>query len=785
MLCTPSDEAFRRWLAAIPSREGEELACNEERQDLAALYHAMGGPNWSNSANWLTDAPLANWWGIEVDESGRVSGIQLDGNRLSGRIPSRIGRFPHLRLLRFDGNRVTGPIPPELGDLTELRRLELNGNDLGGAIPPELGKLEKLERLLLSDNELVGVLPPEFGRLVHLRLLGVRNNRLEGPIPIELGALARLRRLDLNRNRLSGRLPAQLGQLGHLQNLSLADNMFAGPLPPEVGRLGRLRELHVQNNTELSGPVPETLTSLDLDEFIAGGTGLCTPDEPPFRAWLESILKRRVRRCGSGGTAEAYLTQAVQSRGYPVPLVAGESALLRTFISSEQRTTARIPPVRATFFVQGVEMHVVNVPAGASAIPTEVQEGELDLSANAEIPAEVIQPGLEMVIEIDPDGTLDPGLGVARRIPESGRTAVDVRAMPTLELTLIPFIWTGNNDPAARALVAEIHPDHEILWQANNLLPVGAFEITKHRPVTIDFNDASAVLIEVGRIRTMEAGTGHWKGLLPNPDGSRGVAGIGGKTSVSNLTGSTIAHELGHNFNLLHADCGGAAGPDPTFPWPNAVIGAWGYDPRAGGSLVPPDWADLMSYCPPRWISDYYFTNSLRYRIRDEGAPARVPAAATRSLLVSGFVAADGTPRLDPAFVIDAPPVTPRAAGPYALTGRRADGSELFSLSFDLPVIAHGDGSSGFTFALPVHAAWERELASLVLSGPGGSVQMREGSEPPLAILRDPLTGQVRAILRNLPAGALASSDLDALAPEPGLDVLLSRGLPGMAAWRR
>lgn len=352
--------------------------------------------------------------------------------------------------------------------------------------------------------------------------------------------------------------------------------MFAGPLPPEVGRLGRLTELHVQNNTELSGPVPETLTSLDLDEFIAGGTGLCTPDEPPFRAWLESILKRRVQRCGSGGTAEAYLTQAVQSRGYPVPLVAGESALLRTFISSEQQTTAKIPPVRATFFVQGVEMHVVNVPAGASAIPTEVREGELNLSANTEIPAEVIQPGLEMVIEIDPDGTLDPGLGVARRIPESGRVAVDVRAMPTLELTLIPFIWTGDNDLAARALVEEIHPDHEILWQANNLLPVGAFEITKHRPVTIDFNDATAVLIEVGRIRTMEAGTGHWKGLLPNPDGSQGVAWIGGKASVSNLTESTIAHELGHNFNLRHADCGNAAGPDPTFPWPNAAIGALG-----------------------------------------------------------------------------------------------------------------------------------------------------------------------------------------------------------------
>ena len=809
MLCTLSDEAFREWLAAIPSREGEELACNEERQDLALLYEALGGPGWRNSTNWLTDAPLETWWGIQVDESGRVSDIQLFSNRLSGRIPSRIGRFPHLRRLRLDANQIRGPIPPELGELTELRRLELNANDFRGGIPRELGKLEKLERLFLHDNQLVGAIPPEFGNLVDLRLFWARNNLLEGPIPTELGALtrlewldlignrlegpvppelgelARLRYLDLNRNRLSGPLPPELGRLARLEQLSLADNMLAGPLPPGLGRLARLDELNLQNNPELAGAVPETFTALDLEVFLAGGTALCAPDEPAFQNWLSSILKRRVRRCGSGSAAEAYLTQAVQSRDYPVPVVAGESALLRVFVASEQQTAATMPPVRATFFLEGVEVHVVDIPAGSSAIPTEVREGELDLSANAEIPGDVIQPGLEMVVEIDPDGTLDPGLGVTRRIPETGRTALDVWAMPTLELTLIPFIWAGDNDPAASMLVAEIHPDHEILWQTNNLLPVGALEITRHRPVRLDFNDAFAVLSEVSRIRAIEGGSGHWKGLMPDLEGAAGVAWIGGKTSVSQLSESTIAHELGHNFNLRHADCGSAAGPDPTFPWPNAAIGAWGYDPRDGGSLVPPDWADLMSYCPPEWISDYYFTNSLRYRVSDEGSPARVPAAATRSLLVSGQVAADGTPRLDPAFVIDAPPVVPASGGDYALRGARGDGSELFSLSFAMPEIADGDGSLSFVFALPVEEAWPAELASLSLSGPGGAAEMTSGSEPPMAIVRDPATGRVRAIFRHLPAGSLARGAAEARAPEPGLQIMVSHGLPDMAAWRR
>ena len=705
-LCTPTDETFRAWLAAVPSRAGPELACNEERQDLARLYEAMGGASWGSSANWLTDAPLSSWYGIQVDEDGRVSGIDLRSNGLSGRIPSHIGRFPRLRFLRLQRNRLTGPLPPELGDLTELVELFLYGNDLRGEIPPELGNLERLEvlwlatnqltgaipaelgslarlsLLFLHENRLAGAIPAEFGGLVALESLMLSQNRLEGPLPPELGGLSRLSWLDLQGNRLAGPLPPELGDLARLRMLNLTDNHFSGAVPPEFARMTDLAYLRLRDNVELAGPLPEALLGLGLEQLLASGTELCAPDEPAFRAWLERIVKRRIKWCAAAGGGEVYLTQAVQSLDHPVPLVAGDSALLRVFVTAERETSAMLPAVRATFWVDGVETHTVEIAAGSSPIPTQVSEGDLALSANAAIPGRVIQPGLEMVVDVDPAGTLDPGLGVTKRIPAEGRMRLDVRAMPTLRLTLIPFIWTGNHDQAAVTLVSEIHPGHEILWQTNNLLPVADMAITKHGGVTINSNSAFDVLSEVGRIRAIEEGSGHWKGLLPDPEDAGGVAYVGGKVSMSQLTESTIAHELGHNFNLLHADCGGAAGPDPTFPWPNGAIGAWGYDPRDGGSLVPPDWADLMTYCPPEWVSDYYFTNSLRYRLADEGAPpSRVPAAG-RSLLVSGRVSADGTPSLDPAFVIDAAPVLPGIDGPYALTGRRADGGELFALRF-------------------------------------------------------------------------------------------------------
>ena len=834
-LCTVRDEGFQAWLAAIPTRGGEFVACNEERSDLMKMFEAMGGENWTRSTNWGTSAALEEWYGIAVDdETGRVTEIDLNRNNLSGTIPPEIRFFPELRLLRFDYNRLGGEIPPEIGELTELRRMDIDGNEFKGPIPTFIGNLVKLEELWMGGNQMSGPIPPELGNLVNLQelhlyearfdgsipeefgnlaaleVLRITDTRIEGGLPESLGALPELRAIRVYGNRLSDPLPAQLGQLEKLYSLWIADNMIegplpselgqidsltfilaannrlSGPLPPELGEAGRLYSVWLQGNPDLSGPLPDELTSLTrLRELIAGGTALCAPTTPDFRAWLNDVVtKWRVRSCGVEGAAEAYLTQAAQSREYPVPLVADEPALLRVFVASEEAAGETVPPVRATFFVDGAEVHVEDIPAGSGAIPTEVDEGELDLSANAMIPAEVIQPGLEMVVEVDPDGTVDAALGVAKRIPTEGRATVEVRAVPRMVLTLVPFVSTSNNDRDAVGFVSGATPDDDLFWQTRNLLPVGTFEIEKHPSVTVDSNDIINMLNELEKIRELEEGSGHWMGLAASPaNGVAGVAYLNSKISMSVLNAETIAHELGHNLSLRHADCGDPAGVDTSFPYDNARTGVWGYDPREDGSLVPPDRADLMSYCDPTWVSDFYFTNALRFRLADT---TEIQASGRRqTLLVSGGVTADGTLHLDPAFVVDTKPTLPRSGGPYRLAGLRADGSELFSFSFGMPELWDGDGSSGFTFALPVQSAWESELASLTLSGPGDTVEIRQGSTPPMAIMRDPVTGQVRAILRDLPAGAMGPGALDALAPEPGLEIMVSDGLPGAAGWRR
>ena len=303
------------------------------------------------------------------------------------------------------------------------------------------------------------------------------------------------------------------------------------------------------------------------------GTDLCAPSDPGFQDWLEGIDRLRVATCVSDSASFAYLVQAVQSREYPVPLVAGEKALLRVFVTSRSPTKAGIPPVRARFYVDGTEIHVADIPGRTATLPTEAYEGDLSRSSNAEIPGEIIRPGLKMVVEIDPEGTLDPGLVTASRIPDTGRMAVDVREMPVFHLTVIPFLWSVNphREAVETAEVMEADPEgHELLWQTRTLLPIGDFEVTAHAPVMTSTSpdEFHPLLDETIAIRAMEGGSGHYMGTISKPGSVRqsGRAQLSGRESISTLQPSTIAHELGHNMSLYHAPCGGAGGRTRRIP---------------------------------------------------------------------------------------------------------------------------------------------------------------------------------------------------------------------------
>ena len=860
-LCEPADARFRDWLDGIPSRRGTAVQCAPltDRDALVALYESTGGPGWTNSNGWLTEAPLGRWHGVDVDAQGRVVGLDLRSNGLSGTIPPELGALANLEWLSLRWNDLSGPIPLELGDLSNLRTLDLEVNGLSGEIPaelgglsnlkvlqlfwnlhltgpipPELGGLSNLETLDLGENDLTGPIPPELGGLSNLWFLRLERNTLSGPIPPELGGLSNLRVLRLERNALSGPIPPELGGLSNLWILRLRDNNLtgaispelgglsnlrelwlernglSGPIPPELGGLSNLRELYIHENA-FSGPVPSTfgdlaslthlvlahnpglagavplgLRSLELEWLLTTGTELCAPREPTVKEWLATITRRWIALCGE--PPAAYLVQAVQSLTHPVPLVAGEDALLRVFVTAAMETTEGIPDVRARFYLNGTERHVADIAASSTPIPADIDEGDLSKSANAEIPGWVVRPGLEMVVEIDPGGTLDPSLGVPARIPEEGRLAVEVREMPVLDLTVIPFLWSSDPDSAIIGMAAGMAADpegHALLEETHVLLPVRDLDVTARAPVASTSNNASDLLAQTEAIRVLEGGGGHYMGMMSGSvTGAGGVAYLSGRSNFSRPHSGTVAHELGHNMYLAHAPCGGAVGPDPSFPDPRGAIGAWGYDFRSG-RLVPATRKDHMSYCDPAWTSDFHFSIALRHRLADEGTSAAAHATPTvRSLLLWGGVDTTGTPFLNPAFVADAPPALPDSAGDYTVTGRDASGRDLFSLSFAMPVALSEEAEvSSFVFALPAQAGWADALASVTLSGPAGTTTLDGDSDIPMTILRDPVTGRVRGFLRDV--GDPAAEEAGALGSAVGLDLLFSRGIPDAAAWRR
>ena len=311
-----------------PSANRAAVATADDRAALVALYEATDGPNWTRNGNWLTDAPLGEWNGVWVGDGGRVEGLYLPGNALTGPIPPELGGLDSLRTLWLSESALTGPIPPELGKLASLETLNLRSNELTGPIPPEIGGLDSLGTLWLSDNALTGPVPEWLGGLDRLGALDLRSNELTGPIPPELSNLASLKTLSLWGNALTGPIPPELGNLASLETLSLSDNALTGPIPPELGGLDRLWRLNLSDN-DLSGPIPLELGNLASLKDLSLSQNKLTGPIPPELGGLDSL-----------GTLDLWGNALTG----PIPPELGNLARLGTLDLRSNELTGPIPP---------------------------------------------------------------------------------------------------------------------------------------------------------------------------------------------------------------------------------------------------------------------------------------------------------------------------------------------------------------------------------------------------------------------------------------------------------
>ena len=261
LLDVPANDVASLGLPSCATPQPTAGDVNTDRAALVALYNATNGSSWQDDTNWLSNGPLGEWHGVSTDADGRVAGLGLGSNQLSGSMPPELGNLANLERLFLNDNQLSGSIPLELGNLANLERLWLYNNQLSGSMPPELGNLANLETLWLHNNQLSGSIPPELGNLANLERLRLHNNQLSESIPPELGNLANLKFLSLGGNQSSGSIPSELGNLANLESLGLENNQLSGSIPPELGNLANLESLGLSGN-QLSGCVPAALLAV-------------------------------------------------------------------------------------------------------------------------------------------------------------------------------------------------------------------------------------------------------------------------------------------------------------------------------------------------------------------------------------------------------------------------------------------------------------------------------------------------------------------------------------------
>ena len=474
-----------------------------------------------------------------------------------------------------------------------------------------------------------------------------------------------------------------------------------------------------------------------------------------------------------------YLNQAAQNPDGSVALIAGRPALIRIFMVGDE-TGDYGPSARVTLVQEGTEVFSEVLAAAADRIPDEVIEADLEGSVNGIIPGSVIQPGVTMVVQLDPEGLVPLAPGSQTRYPATGSMMLNVVEPPHFRQVIVPTIELLSPNESVYDWTDDLNAQSAQVLLARTLMPVGSMELEVHDTYRTGSNlgTESGWFAWLGEIRVLfmqEGRRGYYYGVaaVTNP-AYAGMGFVGSPVSVGLAHDVIYAHELGHNMNLKHAPCESGGRLDPGYPYDDGEIGIWGYDLNLDRLVDRKRYKDVMGHCPPFWISDYNFSRATVHRLDGDGGvvpdgSSAVPGGQARGemLVVWGSVR-DGRVKLDPAFVLEGPPALPETGGAYRVEGLGPDGQREFSLSFTPTPLEFGGGS--FVFFVPWEADWADSLDRMVLTGPEGDYTLTRDGSPAMAVVTDPSTGRIQAMIRNWDGGPLPG--------EGAANVTITRGIP-------
>jgi len=369
-----------------------------------------------------------------------------------------------------------------------------------------------------------------------------------------------------------------------------------------------------------------TLTLQGVAGLSSGTTGLLVrvfSSPPAPDAWVSRVE-----------LAQAYFGESVR-------LVPGKPALVRAHVLAD--TSSVTSPKVLLTATQGTSVLGTLQMSGPTTLPTAENPATLTSSFTGSLPAGWVVDGAEIKIEVDPDESLTE----SDELNNAVRVKPAVARATGMNLVIVPIILDGRTGtpPSLYDTLYRNWPLRDV-----NISVRQAYTVTSVPKVYSDGTGWSEVLSEIAALRASDNSSAYYYGVI-RTDYSSGVAGmgyIGFPVAVGMDTSVNVAsHELGHNFGLRHAPCGGASGVDANYPYTNGVIGSWGYNLGTGALYSPTGYRDLMTYCNPPWVSDYNYA-IVHALLEPPFGRAVIPAPARPALLVSGTIDRHGAIRLHP-----------------------------------------------------------------------------------------------------------------------------------------
>ncbi len=383
------------------------------------------------------------------------------------------------------------------------------------------------------------------------------------------------------------------------------------------------------------------------------------------------------------------VTQGIQDLQNSVPLVAGRRTVVRIYAWSGA-TSQPLSGVNVLVTASSSGSALNSSPAALTAtLPLVSQRSDYASTINYELPSAWLEGTVDLTIRLDP----------ADDICETNESnnvyhlQMTFNPVPDLQVKIIPVEYTHADGVVYPAPTSEPLSD----WIMRTY-PVSNIDLSWHAayPFTGDLTTTSswyALLDQITALKSVEGAPSAqvYYALVPISNGSStwfrgsiaGIGWIGSRVSVGLNTSTApliAAHEIGHNLGMWHAPCGGATFVDPNFPYPDGSIGQYGLDLWSGRLYSPSSYRDFMSYCDPRWISDYTYQGLYQSQVRFGASPLQAQAlpgdSAQRSLLVRYRFDPDGVQAL-PAYVLPGLAQPEPEAGDYTVQVLDAAGQLL------------------------------------------------------------------------------------------------------------